>query len=230
MVQNPSFELHPALGQGAAYPPNMSDARDARCLTVVLFEGFELLDVFGPVELMSMVPGVQVRYVGAETGSAVTSSQGARVVADLAYGDVEDLDIVLVPGGKGTRPLVNDDPFLRWLRERGEQASIVASVCTGSALLAAAGLLDGHRATSNKLAFEWASSFGRSVDWQPRARWVEDRDRWTSSGVSAGMDMSAALITRLFGHEAAALATRRAEYEPHRDSEWDPFARTHGLT
>lgn len=124
----------------------------------------------------------------------------------------------------GTRSLVDDQDFLAWLRTAGSAAPLVTSVCTGSALLAAAGLLDGYAATSNKRAFAWASGFGQSVAWRPAARWVHDRDRWTSSGVAAGMDLTAALIAHIRGEEQAVLATQLAEYEPHRDSEHDPFA------
>jgi len=105
----------------------------------------------------------------------------------------------------------------------------VTSVCTGSAVLAAAGLLDGYRATSNKAALEWVREQSKKVDWIARARWVEDRDRWTSSGVAAGMDMTAALLADLFGKDVAQRATTRAELEVHEDASWDPFAKIHGL-
>ncbi|MGC5167350.1 DJ-1/PfpI family protein [Luteimicrobium sp. DT211] len=212
-----------------------------RRVTVVLFEGFELLDVFGPVELLSMLPDlVSVELAGPATGP-VRSSQGTEVVATRAYpwatdpaadddaDPRESPDIVLVPGGQGTRRLVEDADFLGGLAAWAGRARVVTSVCTGSGVLAAAGLLDGYRATSNKLSFGWASGNGTSVEWVARARWVEDRDRWTSSGVAAGMDMTAALVARLFGQEAADRATTEAELDVHTDPTWDPFARVHGL-
>lgn len=202
--------------------------KGARRVSVVLFEGFELLDVFGPVELLFLTPGITVEYVG-PAADPVASSQGGQVVAQRAYGDLVDPDILLVPGGMGTRRLVSDQTFLSWLRLAGERCAVVTSVCTGSALLAAAGLLDGYRATSNKAAFTWASGFGESVDWAPRARWVHDRDRWTSSGVATGMDMTTALIADLRGTEAARAAARLAEYEPYTAAACDPFAAIHGL-
>ncbi|MDK8763375.1 DJ-1/PfpI family protein [Corynebacterium sp. MSK218] len=197
-------------------------------VTVVLFEGFELLDVFGPVQLLQAVPDVTVVFAG-PTGKPVASSQGVEVVPTISYEQIEPTDILLVPGGKGTRQLVEDEYFLSWLREVGSQAPMVAAVCTGSAVLAAAGLLEGYAATSNKRAFAWASSFGKKVAWQPEARWVHDRNRWTSSGVAAGMDMTVALIAHLRTEEVALAAANFAEYEAHRDSEWDPFARLYGL-
>ena len=111
---------------------------------------------------------------------------------------------MLVPGGQGTRPLVRDRDFLSWLGAWAAPASLVTSVCTGSAVLAAAGLLDGYRATSNKAAFGWAREQGKNVDWVAQARWVEDRDRWTSSGIAAGMDMAdvRALLSHISTHGA----------------------------
>lgn len=197
-------------------------------ITVVLFEGFELLDVFGPVQLLQAVPEVTVVFAG-PTGGPVASSQGVEVVPTMSYGQIEPADDLLVPGGKGTRQLVGDESFLSWLREVGAQAPWVASVCTGSAVLAAAGLLEGYAATSNKRAFSWAASFGGDVSWRPEARWVHDRNRWTSSGVAAGMDMTVALIAHLTSEVVAIDAANFAEYDAHRDSEWDPFARINGL-
>ena len=197
-------------------------------IAVVLFEGFELLDVFGPVQLFQAVPDVTVAFAG-PTSEPVASSQGVEVVPTMPYGQIEPTDVLLVPGGKGTRKLVEDESFLSWLRGVGAQAPVVASVCTGSAVLAAAGLLEGYTATSNKRAYSWATSFGGDVSWRPEARWVHDRNRWTSSGVAAGMDMTVALIAHLVSDSAAIDAANFAEYDAHRDSEWDPFARLNGL-
>ncbi|MCZ9299520.1 DJ-1/PfpI family protein [Corynebacterium hesseae] len=197
-------------------------------IAVVLFEGFELLDVFGPVQLFQAVPDVTVAFAG-PTSEPVASSQGVEVVPTMPYGQIEPTDVLLVPGGKGTRKLVEDESFLSWLRGVGAQAPVVASVCTGSAVLAAAGLLEGYTATSNKRAYSWATSFGGDVSWRPEARWVHDRNRWTSSGVAAGMDMTVSLIAHLVSDSAAIDAANFAEYDAHRDSEWDPFARLNGL-
>lgn len=195
----------------------------ARSVLVVLFDGFELLDVFGPVGLLSKVPDLTVTYLGPSAGP-VPSSQGGQVVAELGYAAAPQPDIVLVPGGAGTRTLAHDAVLLAWLHDYAVDAELVASVCTGSALLAAAGLLEGYRATSNKRAFGWASSFGDTVEWVPQARWVHDRDRWTSSGVAAGMDMTAALIGDLAAPELAREIAWRIELEVHEDAQWDPYA------
>jgi transcriptional regulator GlxA family with amidase domain len=202
---------------------------DLRRISVVLFDGFELLDVFGPVELFGMVPDrLAVEFIGPEAGP-VASSQGAEVIATSGYGAAASPDIMLIPGGRGVWRLVEDEAFLSWLRAWVTPASLVTSVCTGSAVLAAAGLLDGYQATSNKAAFEWARAQGQTVEWIARARWVQDRDRWTSSGVAAGMDMAAALLADLFGQDVARSVATRVELEVHEDASWDPFAKIYGL-
>jgi transcriptional regulator GlxA family with amidase domain len=199
-----------------------------RRVDVVLFDGFQLLDVFGPVELLSRFPdAISLRFLGPSAG-AVSSSQGVEVFATQSYADAGQPDIVMVPGGMGTRGLVNDATFLDWLRDWAGDAAIVSSVCTGSAVLAAAGLLEGYRATSNKRSFAWAASHGREVEWVRQARWVEDRSRWTSSGIAAGMDMAAALLVTIVGADAAQEAADVAELEIHSDPTWDPFARRWG--
>lgn len=205
-------------------------AGELRRVSVVLFEGFELLDIFGPVELFSMVPDrLEIKFLGPREGP-VASSQGVSVVPTTDYRTAAAPDIVLVPGGPGTRRLVKEPSFLAWLKAWAAPARLVTSVCTGSAVLAKAGLLDGYRATSNKAAFDWVRSQSEKVHWQKQARWVEDRDRWTSSGVAAGMDMAAALLANLFGPDIAHQATTRTELEVHDDPSRDPFATTHSPT
>ncbi len=202
----------------------MATPPDVRRISVILFDGFELLDVFGPVELLNLVDAYTVEFAS-PTGGPVTSSQGVQVIAEKTYEDLtRDCDIVLIPGGSGTRPLVHNQEFLHWLKSVTNRAQLVLSVCTGSALLAVAGALEGYSATSNKCAFSWASSFGLDVNWKPRARWVHDRDRWTSSGVAAGMDMAAAFIAHEQGQETADAITHRIELNVLRDSDNDPFA------
>jgi transcriptional regulator GlxA family with amidase domain len=197
----------------------------------LLFEGFELLDVYGPLEAWGMLAaaGAWRIVTTAEKAGPVASAQGPHGVADHALADCPKLDVILVPGGMGTRSGVKNDALLDWLRRRAAQAEIVTSVCTGSALLARAGLLDGHRATSNKASFAWVQAQGPNVRWVKEARWVEDGKLFTSSGVSAGFDMTLAVISRLEGRETAEAIAVRMEYEWHRDATWDPFAKIHGL-
>ena len=198
-------------------------------ICVVLFERFELLDVFGPLEMFGVLPDrFEISLLGPQEGP-VASSQGPRACADYAYAGAPPCDIVLVPGGIGRLAVIDDRTFLSWLAGYGATAEYVTSVCTGSALLAAAGLLDGYRATSNKRSFGWVREQGPRVEWVPEARWVVDRNRWTSSGVAAGIDMSLALIAHLFGTDFAQRVADGTEYEWHVDSHWDPFAAKNGL-
>lgn len=200
-------------------------------LGVVLFDGFELLDVTGPVECYARVPDLfAITLLGPQPGP-VPSAQGPRLVADVAWRDAGsgDVDMVMVPGGQGTRSLAEDVAFLAWLTEWAAGASLVTSVCTGAGLLAAAGLLDGYRATSNKRSFEWVTQQSSRVEWVPRARWVHDRDRWTSAGVAAGIDMALAIIAELSDEAAATTLAQHIEYDWHRDASWDPFAALNGL-
>jgi putative intracellular protease/amidase len=195
----------------------------------LLFGGFELLDVFGPLEMFGLL-GERARIVTlAAAAGPVPSHQGPSCVAQVPLAEAGDLDVLLVPGGLGTRREAANPPFLDLLRAQCGRSRYVASVCTGSGLLAAAGVLDGRRATSNKRAFAWARSQGPAVQWVAKARWVEDGKFFTSSGVSAGMDMALGLIAAVFGRETALEAADRAEYAWHEDRDWDPFAERNGL-
>ncbi len=195
----------------------------------VLFPGFEILDVYGPLEMFGML-GERARITMlAERPGPVRTLAGPAGLADASLAETGDLDVLLVPGGMGTRREVGNAAFIGELARLCARAGRVASVCTGSALLARAGVLDGRRATSNKRAFAWVRSQGPAVDWVPRARWVEDGRFFTASGVSAGIDMSLGLIASIFGRQASLEIATWAEYEWHEDSGWDPFASLNGL-
>lgn len=199
----------------------MNNGRPQR-VAFILFDGFELLDVFGPAEIFSKVPGLQVEFASAD-GEPVASSQGVKILPDTAF-DSLDCDTIVVPGGQGTRALVKDADFLARIDRVASCASLVCSVCTGSAVLAAAGLLEGYAATSNKLAFDWATSFGKDIDWKSSSRWVHDRDRWTSSGVAAGIDMAVAFVSHFFGAPLAEKIAHDLEIQVNSDPDHDPFA------
>lgn len=193
-------------------------------VAAVAFPGFEVLDLFGPIEMLSMPKDAFQISIVAERSGEVASAQGVKVVADYAFSDPEEYEIVLVPGGRGTRSEVSNPVILDWLRHAEPRAKYVTSVCTGSALLAKAGLLDGQRATSNKNAFDWVVKQGPNVHWVREARWVEDGKYFTSSGVSAGMDMALGLVERVLGRSTSDQVARWAEYTWHSDSSQDPFA------
>jgi transcriptional regulator GlxA family with amidase domain len=161
----------------------------------------------------------------AERAGEVASSAGPKAVAEHGFVDCPRLDLILVPGGIGTLHELENETLLAWLRKRSAEAEITASVCSGSAILARAGLLDGHRATSNKQFFGLATAQSDAVDWVWEARWVDDGAVVTSSGVSAGIDMSLALIERLFGGAEAERIAALTEDEWHREASRDPFAK-----
>jgi transcriptional regulator GlxA family with amidase domain len=200
----------------------------AKKLGFVLFPEFELLDVFGPAEMFAAAGVIEIKMVARHAGP-VASAQGVSVVADFDFDDCPHLDLLLVPGGLGTRIEVENPAMLAFLRERVAKAEIAMTVCTGTSLLARAGVLDGHRATTNKMFFHWVAEQGPRVKWIKEARWVEDGKFVTSSGVSAGMDMALAVIARVAGPEVSNNIAIATEYDWHRDASWDPFAKLHGL-
>jgi transcriptional regulator GlxA family with amidase domain len=196
-----------------------------RTLGAVLYAGFELLDLYGPLEMFgALAPDLKIVTV-AEKKGAVASTPGVETVARHAFSDCPRLDLLLLPGGFGTVAQLGNELLLDFLRKRAGEAEITMSVCSGSALLAKAGLLDGRRATSNKMFFQLARSQSERVSWVTAARWVEDGPFATSSGVSAGTDMALAVIARLYGPERAEQIAIQTEYTWHRDASDDPFAR-----
>jgi transcriptional regulator GlxA family with amidase domain len=195
----------------------------------LVFPGFELLDLYGPLEMYA-IPSehFEIRVV-AETGVPVAGNGGPQATPDDLMSDGRAYDVLLIPGGPGTRREIGNAAIIDWLKSAAANARLVTSVCTGAALLARAGLLDGRKATTNKMAWTWATAQGPDVDWQAKARWVEDGDVFTSAGVSAGIDMSLAAIARLIDTDTAEAVARMAEYDWHRDAGWDPFAQMAGL-
>jgi putative intracellular protease/amidase len=200
-----------------------------KTIGALIFPGFELLDLFGPLEMFGMLEDAPNIRMIAERNAPVVSRQGPASVVDATFAAGVEYDILLVPGGPGTRTEVENKKLLDWLGEAADASALVTTVCTGSALLARTGRLDGIAATSNKAAFAWVMEQGPKVEWKPEARWVEDGKFMTSSGVSAGMDMALAAIKRLYGAEEAERVVTRTEYDWKRDPSWDPFAKAHGL-
>jgi transcriptional regulator GlxA family with amidase domain len=211
----------------------MTVEQPVRRVAVALFEGFTVLDVYGPVQAFAscrvMKPDgtphrlYQIFTVGERPGP-VPAGEGTATVVEHVFADAPPYDILLVPGGFGTRRAVGDVAFLRRLAAASERATVTTTVCTGSALLARTGLLDGRPATSNKLAWDWVIQQGPRVKWQRRARWVDDGNVLTSSGVSAGIDMALSLVERLNGREMAVASARNMEYVWNADAGHDPIA------
>ena len=189
---------------------------------ILLFDDFETLDIFGPVEILARVEEHELVYESMK-GGIVRSAQGTQIVTSH-LGKAEPDSVLVIPGGQGTRILVKDDTFLNRLSEFVQNAGYVLSICTGSALLAKAGALDGLKATSNKKALEWVMSVSDQVDWIRHARWVRDGKFYTSSGVSAGMDMALGFVGDLYGMQKAKQIADDIEYIWNRDQNADPFA------
>src|SRR5215475_8069272 len=203
----------------------MSTTQPHRKLGAILYERFELLDLYGPLEMFGSL-GPELRIVTvAERSGAVASFQGPKTVAEYDFGDAPELDLILLPGGFGTIEQLGNRALHEFLRRRSARATVTMSVCSGSAILAKAGLLDGRRATSNKQFFDLARAQGAAVKWVEQARWVEDGPFATSSGVSAGTDMALAVIAKLYGKEIAQQIAESTEYEWQQDSTRDPFVR-----
>lgn len=180
-------------------------------IAIPLFERFTALDAIGPYEVLSRLPGAQVTFVAKHPGQLRTDNGMLGLAADAALADIPRPDVIVVPGGQGTRALLADEELLGWLRAAHETTQWTTSVCTGALLLAAAGLLDGLEATTHWAARDLLDSLG--------ARYVEQRvvERGkivTAAGVSAGIDMALGLAARIAGDEVAQAIQLYIEYDP----------------
>ena len=180
-------------------------------IAIVLYDRFTALDAIGPYEVLSRLPDANVKFVASEAGPVVTDNGMLTLVAGHALEEVERADIVLVPGGPGEVAARAGEPVLEWLRKVDQTSTWTTSVCTGSLILAAAGLLAGKRATSHWLALEQLGRLGaRAVS----ERVVFDGKIVTAAGVSAGIDMALALVARIAGDELAQAIQLGIEYDP----------------
>lgn len=216
-------------GETSSAPQNdttkasIQQAGQKKKIGVVIFPDFETLDVFGPVQMWGRLDDYEVVMVS-QHGAPVLSAQGVETLARYSFENAPQFEVIMVPGGLGTRTEVNNPAILAFLRRQDRGTEWTTSVCTGSAVLARAGILDGRNATSNKKAWQFATSQGSNVLWQGRARWVVDGKYVTSSGVSAGTDMALGLVEELYGRSRAELTARDAEYIWNDDPSNDPFA------
>jgi transcriptional regulator GlxA family with amidase domain len=180
-------------------------------IAIVLYDKFTALDAIGPYEVLSRLPGAVVTFLAAEQGPVRTDNGMLTVVAERSLGELSDPDVVLVPGGPGEVAERAGGPILEWLREADRTSAWTTSVCTGSLVLAAAGLLDSRPATTHWLAFDELARLGaRPV----RERVVFDGKIVTAAGVSAGIDMALALAARIAGEQVARAIQLGIEYDP----------------
>ncbi|MFJ4282634.1 DJ-1/PfpI family protein [Streptomyces massasporeus] len=180
-------------------------------IAIVLYDRFTALDAIGPYETLGRLPDAETVFVAEEAGPVRNDSGNLALIADRALADVPHPDIIVVPGGPGPLPLAADGPLLTWLRTADATSTWTTSVCTGSLLLAAAGLLRGRRATSHWLALEELKRHGVEPTGE---RVVTDGKYVTAAGVSSGIDMGLTLLGRIAGDDHAQLVQLATEYDP----------------
>jgi len=199
--------------------PAASDGSEPWHINIVLFADVEELDAVGPWEVLAYwtrtypEDGWSVSCVSRD-GRPIRCSKGLVVEAHHSFADAPTPQVLLHPGGRGTRPLAQDNEHLDWVREQRRQVPLMTSVCTGALVYAAAGLLTGRPATTHWGALEELAALDPTVQVRPEDRFVDDGDVITSAGVSAGIDMALHLVARLAGVERAREVRRGIQYDP----------------
>jgi putative intracellular protease/amidase len=180
-------------------------------IAILIFDRLTALDAVGPYEVLSRLPGAEVRFVAEEPGPKRTETRMLSLVADDALSDVTEPEIVVVPGGFGTRSLTENERVIDWIRSAHETSTWTTSVCTGSLLLGAAGVLEGLEATTHWLQLERLRDFGALPTGQ---RVVEQGKVITAAGVSSGIDMALRLAAHVAGDDLAKAIQLGIEYDP----------------
>jgi putative intracellular protease/amidase len=180
-------------------------------IAIYIFEKLTALDAIGPYEVLQRLPGAKVKFVGAQRGPIRTEQGMLGVVADYSRDEVTSADILVVPGGIGTRPLIEDEPTIEWIRAIDAGSTWTTSVCTGSLLLGAAGLLQGKQATTHWAALDMLKQFG-AIPTSERV--IEQGKIITAAGVSSGIDMALRLAAKVAGDDAAQAIQLGIEYDP----------------
>ena len=180
-------------------------------IAILMFDRLTALDALGPYEVLQRIPDSDVVFVGERTGTVRDGAGHLGISVDAALSDVPRPDIIVVPGGTGTTDHMDGGPVLEWLRSADATSTWTTSVCTGSLLLAAAGMLDGRRATSHWLALDQLPGHGATP---ASERVVVDGKYVTAAGVSSGIDMALALLGRIAGDQAAETVQLGIEYDP----------------
>jgi putative intracellular protease/amidase len=180
-------------------------------IAVALFDKVTALDAVGPYEVLQRLPGAEVRFVGHRKGEVRTDNGFLGLTVDRTFDEVPSPDIVLVPGGIGTRALVHDAVILQWIRTAHETTQFTTSVCTGSLLLAAAGILDGLKATTHFASRHLLAKYGAKLSDE---RVVVEGRIITAAGVSSGIDMALQLAERLTDATTAKALQLMIEYDP----------------
>ena len=184
---------------------------------ILFFDGTEELDAVGPWEVFTMASKLRddISVVSiSEHGGTVTCNKGMRIVMDHSIADAPKLDVILIPGGSGTRTEVNNTTLLSWIAEVSKECEWVTSVCTGSMLLAEAGPAAGKRITTHWGAVDMVRDRGKAGEVLENIRYVRDGNLVTSAGVSAGIDMALWLIGEMYSPDFARSVQRNMEYDP----------------
>ncbi len=181
-------------------------------VAIPIFDGITALDAIGPYEVLSRLPGARVHFLGIdEPGTKRTDNGMLGLAADRALTDFPHPDVIVVPGGYGTRALMHDEALLNWARAAHETSQWTTSVCTGALVLAAAGILDGLEATTHWLLLDKLADFGATP---VNRRVVEQGKLITAAGVSSGIDMALTLAARIAGEDVAQAIQLGIEYDP----------------
>jgi transcriptional regulator GlxA family with amidase domain len=180
-------------------------------IAIPLFEGITALDAVGPYEVLSRLPGARVRVIAMTPGPYRTDNRQLTIVADEPLSAVPHPEVIMVPGGFGTRPLMSPNPLLEWIRSAHVTSQWTTSVCTGSLLLAAAGILEGLDATTHWMSLDRLAEYGARPTLK---RVVEQGKVISAAGVSSGIDMALTLAARIAGEEVAQAIQLGIEYDP----------------
>lgn len=214
---------------------------------LLVFPNFQALDVFGPMDVLNTfsnrfktpmrlsIISKTLDSVSTQKTPRINETQndfGQKIVPTITITDAlvakkkdgtpDDIDVLIVPGGGGTRDAMHEE--IDFVKTTYPKVKYIISVCTGATILSRAGILDGKKATTNKRSWTWAISTGPKVDWVHTARWVEDGNIWTSSGISAGIDVTYAWLGHVYGEEVADYVSMSSEYKRWTNSTDDPFA------
>jgi transcriptional regulator GlxA family with amidase domain len=233
--------------------PVYSTATNKMHYAMVLFPGFEALDVFGPLEVLNVLSEqthLQLSLLSSSIAPVSTRSPdpaahrmgsicSQELVPTGTFDDFIDamgadhsperksiIDVLLVPGGAGTRFPHTIDPVIEFVQKVFPSVKYIITICNGAGVLARTGILDGRRATTNKLLWGPTTALRREVQWVKEARWVVDGNIWTASGVSAGIDATLAFVRQIYGRDLAGSIAREMEYvwDSEDDGTKDPFA------
>ena len=232
MIFNPTFKKFTPkiiaaiflLMSCGAFAQNIpKDTMEKKEIAFLLFDNYETLDVFGPAEIFGRLTDLYILKFYSLEGGVITNRHRVPIMTEKLSTITEKPFAFLIPGGFGTRVEVDNAEMISQIQKIAPTSDYVLSVCTGSALLAKSGLLDNKQATSNKRAFSWVVTNGADVEWDKQARWKVDGNYYTSSGVSAGMDMALGFLADRHGIDFARNVAWEIEYNWIEDKDNDTF-------